>query len=155
MCTQLLLNPGFDSGDVNWTHTAGVITNSTSESPHGGAYYAWLDGYDRAHVDHLSQPVAIPPGSASARLSFWLHIDSAETGSTVADTLRLEILGPTSILLARLITYTNLGAADGFGLKTFDLSGFAGQSIQVAFIGTEDQPRQTSFVVDDVSLTVG
>src|SRR5207247_833424 len=30
--TQLLLNPGFDLGNVNWTGTSGVITNSTSET---------------------------------------------------------------------------------------------------------------------------
>jgi hypothetical protein len=152
---QVLSNPGFESGDAGWTATPGVVTDGSDRGPHSGTGYAWLDGYGQVHQDRLSQATAIPAGAGTAELSFWLHIDSAQTGTEVVDTLRVEILGPTDILLSRLITYTNLGAADGFGLKTFDLSGFAGQSIQVAFTGTEDQARQTSFVVDDVSLRIG
>ncbi|MEU1343474.1 M4 family metallopeptidase, partial [Streptomyces sp. NPDC005827] len=63
-CTssQLLGNNGFESGNTTWTATSGVITNSSSESAHGGSYYAWLDGYGSTHTDTLSQSVTIPSG---------------------------------------------------------------------------------------------
>jgi hypothetical protein len=39
-------------------------------------------------------------------------------------------------------------------LKSFDLSAYVGQAIQVYLVGTEDSTLQTSFVVDDFALTV-
>ncbi|MFZ2493166.1 MAG: S8 family serine peptidase [Thermoanaerobaculia bacterium] len=45
--SQLLANPGFESGNVSWTTTSGVITNSTSRTPQAGSWYAWLCGYAR------------------------------------------------------------------------------------------------------------
>src|ERR1043166_4727596 len=41
--TELLANRGFESGNVTWTATAGVITNSTGQTPRTGSFYAWLD----------------------------------------------------------------------------------------------------------------
>ncbi|MGW2490999.1 M4 family metallopeptidase, partial [Streptomyces sp. NPDC001606] len=38
--TQLLSNPGFESGSTGWTATSGVITNDTGEAAHGGSYKA-------------------------------------------------------------------------------------------------------------------
>ena len=151
----MLINPGFESGSSGWTGTFGVVTRGTSREAHSGSWYAWLDGYGRAHTDRLSQAVVVPSTAGPIRLSFWLHIDSAETGPSAVDTLRVEILGPTGVLLSRLITYTNLGAEAGFVQKMFDLSGFRGQAVQVSLTGTEDAARQTSFVIDDVSLGSG
>src|SRR5205085_911470 len=34
---QLLANPGFESGNVSWTATSGVIDNSTGEPSHSGS----------------------------------------------------------------------------------------------------------------------
>src|SRR6202030_1652648 len=43
---QLLLNPGFESGNVNWTATTSVIgQNGPSEPAHSGTWDAWMDGY--------------------------------------------------------------------------------------------------------------
>ncbi|WP_046385863.1 M4 family metallopeptidase, partial [Kitasatospora aureofaciens] len=88
-CTpaQLLGNPGFETGSAApWTTSSGVVDNSSSEAAHGGSWKAWLDGYGSSHTDTLSQTVTIPAG-CKATLSFWLHIDTAETGSTAYDKL--------------------------------------------------------------------
>lgn len=74
--TSLFANPGFESGATSWTSTAGVITNSTSGTPHAGSYYAWLDGYGTTHTDTVTVPSA-----ASASLKFYLNVTTAETGS--------------------------------------------------------------------------
>ncbi|MFI9251418.1 putative Ig domain-containing protein [Streptomyces sp. NPDC053069] len=147
-CTaaQLLGNPGFESGNTTWTASSGVITNDSGEAAHGGSYYAWLDGYGSSHTDALSQSVTIPAG-CKATLTFFLHIDTAETGSTAYDKLTVTA-GSTT-----LATYSNLNAASGYTQKTFDLSSLAGQTVTLKFNGVEDSSLQTGFVVDDTALT--
>ncbi|MGW0879548.1 putative Ig domain-containing protein [Streptomyces sp. NPDC002671] len=147
-CTssQLLANPGFESGATGWTASSGVITNDTGEAAHGGSYKAWLDGYGSSHTDTVSQSVTIPAG-CKATLTFYLHIDTAETGSTAYDKLTVSA-GSTT-----LATYSNVNAASGYAQKTFDLSSFAGQTVTLKFNGVEDSSLQTSFVVDDTALT--
>jgi hypothetical protein len=153
--TQLLLNPGFDSGDVNWTHSSGVVTNSTSETPHGGAWYAWLDGYGSTHTDTLYQDVAIPSNATAATLKFYLHIDSAETTTTTAyDTLKVQVRNTSNTVLTTLATYSNLNKATGYTVKQFDLLAYKGQTVRIYFLGVEDSTLQTSFVVDTTSLNV-
>nr|WP_121179570.1 putative Ig domain-containing protein [Streptomyces sp. 1114.5] len=145
--TQLLGNPGFETGSASpWTATSGVIDNSSSEPAHGGSWKAWLDGYGSSHTDTLAQTVTIPSG-CRATLSFYLHIDTGESGSTAYDKLTIQA-GSTT-----LATFSNVNAAAGYTLRSYDLSAFAGQSVTVKFTGTEDSSLQTSFVIDDTSLT--
>ncbi|MER6066080.1 putative Ig domain-containing protein [Streptomyces sp. NPDC001792] len=144
--SQLLANPGFESGATGWSASSGVITNDTGEAAHGGSYYAWLDGYGSSHTDTLSQSVTIPAG-CKATLTFYLHIDTAETGSTAYDKLTVTA-GSTT-----LATYSNVNANSGYAQKTFDLSSLAGQTVTLKFNGVEDSSLQTSFVVDDTALT--
>src|SRR5262245_59120950 len=85
--TQILGNPGFENGSANtapWTLTAGVINNSTSEPPHAGSWDAWMDGYGTSHTDTALQQVSISSAATAATLTFWLHIDTAETSTTTA-----------------------------------------------------------------------
>ncbi|MFH9659452.1 M4 family metallopeptidase [Streptomyces sp. NPDC017248] len=146
--TQLLSNPGFESGATGWTSSSGVITTDTGEASHGGTYKAWLNGYGSTHTDTLSQSVTIPAG-CKATLTFYLHIDTAETGSTVYDTLTVTAGSKT------LASYSNANAASGYSQKTFDLSSLAGSTVTLKFNGVEDASLQTSFVVDDTALTTG
>ncbi|WP_371673522.1 M4 family metallopeptidase [Streptomyces sp. NBC_00289] len=148
-CTaaQLLGNAGFESGNTTWTASSGVITNSSSQAAHGGSYKAWLDGYGSTHTDTLTQSVAIPSG-CKASLTFYLHIDSAETTTSTAYDKLTVTAGSTT-----LATYSNLNKATGYTQKTFDLSSFAGSTVALKFSGVEDSSLQTSFVVDDTALT--
>src|SRR5262249_2105529 len=152
---QLLGNPGFESGNVTWTATSGVISSSTSEAAHSGSWKAWLDGYGATHTDTLWQQVAIPGTAVAATLTFWLHVDTAETTTTTAyDTLQVQVRNASGTVLTTLATYSNLSAAAGYVQKTFDVSAYKGQSIRVYLVGTEDSTLQTSFVVDDFALNV-
>ncbi|MFG3009936.1 M4 family metallopeptidase [Streptomyces cinerochromogenes] len=147
--TQLLSNPGFESGSTGWTGSSGVITTDSGEASHGGSYKAWLDGYGSSHTDTLSQSVTIPAG-CKATLTFYLHVDTAETTtSTQYDKLTVTAGSKT------LATYSNLNAASGYTQKTFDLSSLAGSTVTLKFNGVEDSSLQTSFVVDDTALTTG
>ncbi|MEU1295967.1 M4 family metallopeptidase [Streptomyces sp. NPDC005840] len=147
--TQLLGNQGFESGNTTWTATSGVITNSSSQSAHGGSYYAWMDGYGSTHTDTLSQSVTVPSG-CKATFTFYLHIDTSETSSSTAYDKLTVTAGSTT-----LATYSNLNAASGYTQKSFDLSSFAGSTVALKFSAVEDSSLQTSFVVDDTAVTTG
>jgi kumamolisin len=150
-----LTNPGFESGSAGWTASSGVITNSSAEPAHSGSWKAWLDGYGTTHTDTLYQQVSIPSTITTATLSFWLHIDTAETTTTTAyDTLKVQIRSSSGSVLTTLATYSNLNAAPGYSQKTFDISAYKGQTIRVYLLGSEDFTKQTSFVVDDFTLNV-
>ena len=153
--TQILGNPGFETGTASpWAMTSGVLDNGTSEPAHAGSWKAWMCGYGSVHTDTVMQQASLSGSATAASLSFWLHIDTAETGSTVHDTLAVQVRNSAGTVLATLATYSNLNAASGYTLRTFDLSAYKGQTIQVNLVGTEDAANQTSFVVDDFALNV-
>jgi hypothetical protein len=155
---QLIGNSGFENGSASptpWTGSAGVISNDPSEPPHLGSWDAWLDGYGTAHTDTLSQQVTIPSTVTTATLSFWIHIDTAETTTTTAyDTLKVQVQNTSGAVLSTLATYSNLNANAGYAQVVFNLASFKGQTIKIVLIGTEDSSIQTSFVVDDFALNV-
>ncbi|MFJ3172038.1 putative Ig domain-containing protein [Streptomyces roseus] len=147
--TQLLGNPGFESGTAPWTASTGVVDNGSGEAAHSGSWKAWLDGYGSSHTDSLAQTTVAIPVRCHATLSFYLHVDTAETSAATAyDKLTVTANSTT------LASYSNLDKNTGYVQKTFDLSSFAGQKVTVTFSGTEDPSLQTSFVIDDTSLTL-
>ncbi|MFB7268306.1 peptidase M28, partial [Streptomyces nojiriensis] len=149
-CTprQLVANGGFENGSSPWSATTGVITNQSGQTPHGGSYKAWLNGYGSTHTDSASQTLTIPSGCSTYRLGFFLHIDTDEDENVVYDRFTVSVAGQT------LETLSNLNANSGYVEKSYDLSQFAGQTVTLKFNGAEDQSLQTSFVVDDVTLQV-
>jgi len=146
---QKLGNAGFETGTASpWSASTGVIDNTASQPAHSGTWKAWLDGYGQTHTDTLSQSVTIPAGCA-ATLTFYLHIDSADTTTTTQyDKLTVKA-GSTT-----LATYSNLNKASGYSLKSFNVSSLAGQTVSISFTGTEDSSLQTSFVIDDTGLNL-
>jgi serine protease len=157
-CTakQLLGNPGFETGSAApWSATAGVINPSSAGEPaHSGNYVAWLDGYGTTHTDTLSQSVSIPAGCKNAGFSYWLHIDTAEFGSTAYDTLKVQVLSSSGAVLATIGSFSNVNAASGYQQHSANLAAYVGKTITLKFTGKEDASLQTSFVVDDTALNV-
>jgi PKD repeat protein len=155
--SQLLGNTGFETGTAApWTMTAGVLCSNAGcagESARTGSWFAWLDGYGSTHTDVVAQSATIPAGKR-ATLSFALHIDTKERGGRVFDRLSVQVLDASGTVLATLATYSNANAAPGYAVKTFDLSAFAGSSVTIRFVGAEDSTLATSFLIDDVTLTV-
>jgi Zn-dependent metalloprotease len=148
---NLLLNPGFESGNVNWSATSGVIGTGSGYQPRTGAYNAWLDGYGTTHTDTLSQTITIPSGKSTASLGFYLWITTQERGSTVYDTLRVQAI--RNGVTTTLATYSNANAGSGYVLRTLSLNSYIGQTVTLRFTGTEDSSLATSFRIDDTSVT--
>ncbi len=153
---NLIVNGGFEAATAApWTLTAGVLNTSASEPPHSGAKDAWLDGYGTTHTDSAVQTVTIPSTATTATLTFFLHIDTAETTTTTAfDKLQVQVLNSANTVLSTLGTFSNLNKAAGYTQQSFSVIAFKGQTIKIKFLGTEDSSLQTSFVIDDVALNV-
>ena len=153
--SQLFANPGFESGGANWVADASVITNSTGNTPFAGLWYAWLNGYGSSNTDYLYQQVAIPSNATSARLTFYLKVDTAETTtSTAYDKLTVTIRDSNNNVLKTLATYSNLNRSAGYVQQSFDVLAYRGRTIRVRFEGREDSTLQTSFAIDDTALQV-
>jgi hypothetical protein len=148
---QLISNANFESGATAWTQTSGVITSDSSEPAHAGSWKAWLDGYGRSHTDYVRQQISIPVGVSDATLDFFMHIDTAESGSQAYDTLKVQVITATGKYIT-LATFSNKDAASGYQRHTFSLNAYKGQTLKINFYGVEDSILQTSFVIDDVSV---
>jgi Fibronectin type III domain len=144
--SQLLGNPGFETGTAApWSASTGVVSNHSQEPPHSGTWDAWMDGYGTTHTDTLSQTVSIPSSCANANLSFWLHVDTAETTTTTKfDTLQVQVLNSSGTVLGTLATYSNLDHDTGYAQRMFSLAPYVGQTITLKLTGAEDFEKQTS-----------
>ncbi|HET9698254.1 MAG TPA: NEW3 domain-containing protein, partial [Terriglobales bacterium] len=152
--SQLIVNPGFESGQTGWAATTGVITYLSGEYAHTGSWKAWLSGYGNPTTRSMYQQVSIPSNTLSATLSFWLHVDSYDTTGIAHDRLNVQVLDSYGRLLGTLASYSNVNKASGYQLRTFDLSAYRGRAIRLYFVATEDSSLRTNFVVDDVTLNV-
>ncbi|MFD4526730.1 M4 family metallopeptidase [Streptomyces sp. NPDC058470] len=146
--TQLLGNAGFESGATIWTASSGVITTDSGQAARTGSYKAWLNGYGTTHTETLSQSVTIPSGCTATTFTFYLHIDTAETTTSVQYDKLTVTAGSTT-----LATYSNLNKASGYVAKSLNLAAYAGTTVTLKFTGVEDSSLQTSFVIDDTAVT--
>lgn len=152
---QIFVNPGFEAGSTGWTASTGVIDGSTAMPARTGTYKAWLCGYGFLWTDTLTQTVTIPASATKATLSFWLRVSSAETTTTYAyDRLRVQVRNSSGTVLKTLATYSNLHKGSSYVQRSFDVTAYKGQTIQVHFAGSEDFSKQTGFLIDDTSLAV-
>ncbi len=148
---ELITNGGFESSTTGWSGTTGDIGTFSGQPAHAGTRDCWLDGNGSTASESIQQTITIPAG-ANPTLSFWLHIDTAETTTTSAyDTLKVQVLNSAGTVLGTLATYSNLNKATGYSQKSFSLGAYAGQAVTIKFLGAEDSSLQTSFVIDDVS----
>jgi hypothetical protein len=153
--TQLLANPGFESGVSAWSGTLEDIGSFGNVPAHQGSNLAWMGGTGSAHTESLYQNVHVPSATPQVALSFWFRIETEETTTTHAyDKFYVQIRDKNGKVLKTLATFSNLDQTSGFVQKTFDVSGYAGQDIQVFFKAVEDEGKISSFWLDDVTLTV-
>jgi Zn-dependent metalloprotease len=151
---ELVVNGSFESGTSPWAGNTGVIGNYSGQTAYDGTRFAWLGGNGTTATETLYQSVTIPSTATAANFSFALHIDTAESGSTVYDKLVVTVKNSSGTTLGTLATYSNANAASGYQIRSFSLLPYKGQTVRLHFNMTEDSSLQTSFVVDKVSLQV-
>jgi hypothetical protein len=104
----------------------------------------------------MSQSVAITSGKTTATLAFYLNETTTETTTTaVHDHLDVQVYNSANTtLLGTPASYSNLDPTSGYTLETVDLSAYIGQTIRLHFTGVNNGTLPTSWLVDDVTLTV-
>lgn len=158
--TQLLGNPGFESGNKTWSATPDVILSNSetggAEVAEAGQYFAWLDGYGVPHTDTVSQRIAVPAGCSTYTLSYHQHIDTSEVSSKAIDTLKLQVLNSSGGVLSSLSTYSNLNANSGYRLLTLNMSAYAGRTVTLKWTGVETDTGggTTDFCIDTTAFNV-
>ncbi|MFL6711196.1 MAG: M4 family metallopeptidase [Massilia sp.] len=150
--TERVTNGSFESSTTGWSGTTGVIGAYSGQTAYDGTRFAWLGGNGTTASETITQPVVIPSTATSANLSFALHIDTAETGTTAYDKLVVTVKNSSGAVLGTLATYSNVNKAAGYQIRSFSLLPYKGQTVTLSFAMTEDASLQTSFVVDKVSV---
>lgn len=152
---NLLLNGGFESGHTAWTDEGNVISNGGSEPARTGSWKAVCAGTGHKGTFNLYQAVTLPSTVTTATVSFYLHIDTAETSTIKAfDTLKVQVRNSSGTVLKTFTTFNNLMAASGFQNYQFNLKPYRGQTVQICFLSKENGKLATNFVVDDVLVAV-
>jgi hypothetical protein len=122
---QLLANPGFDDGPVDWVEDESPIIFPDEQipiTPHGGSRAAWLGRAGTAD-QHLSQAIVLPLGTQSLRFSGHVCLvtsEPAESGAIDTVAVALETDGGSTI--AELTSYSNLDATAVCNWASFDIS---------------------------------
>lgn len=154
---NILTNTGFENGTSPWVEssTGGYEIISTAK-PHTGSDSAYLCGYNNCS-DTIYQTVTLPSSFTSVTLSYWVYIDTQESGSTAYDHFYARLRTSSGATISTVQSLSNVNV-QGWTQYTFNvssaLSSYKGQPIQVYFAGTTDSSLITNFYVDDVALTV-
>ena len=155
MDSNIVADPGFESGAFgSWQQCGNMAAVIDSSSPHGGSYDALVGNLaaspgEESGLDGVCQTVTVP---TSGQLSVWVNEGTSETSTSVADQ-EADVLDANGNVIATL--YSENGNTSGYVQKTFDLSSYAGQSVQLFFgiYGSGSSSDYTFVNVDDVSLT--
>jgi subtilisin family serine protease len=154
---NIIQNPGFESGGASWTQTSSggysLIAMGGVTPAHSGSYYALLGGYDLA-TDTLEQSVTIPANAVTAKLEFWYQISTQETSCYGCDVLTVQLYPANSSYPSTLKTLSNNDATGGWvKSSTFDLSAYQGQTVRLLFSVSTNSTKNTTFLIDDISLS--
>lgn len=99
--------------------------------------------------------MTVPSDAQKVTLSFGIAIDTAEPTTTDRyDEMRVEIQDGSGTILQGLVVYSNLDPTSGYEKRTFVLTRFKGQTITLAFTAVEDSSLETSWLLDDLTITV-
>ncbi|EPX57522.1 hypothetical protein D187_009796 [Cystobacter fuscus DSM 2262] len=157
--SQLLHDPGFEKGGEDWVQEPAdsdypIIVYSSTRA-HTGYGYAVFNGYGSSAVDRISQQVTLPADTQTAALTFYLTVLTDDLGTQAQDTLAVQVRDTQGNLLEQPASWSNVDSTLGWVQVSLDLTRFAGQTVQLHFVGTENDDGFASlFQLDDLALRV-
>ena len=144
-----LVNGGFESGATGWSQSDPAII-STNGRVRTGTWSAWLAGYNGAN-EQVAQTVTVP--STGATLSWaWQLASSEPAGTRAYDLLHARVFSTGGALLGTLVSRSNTSSRGVWLGESASLAPWAGQTVSVRFVATNDSSYASSFYVDDVRL---
>jgi subtilase family serine protease len=146
---NLLVNGGFETGDLSgWTVLKGQVTASTAEV-HGGSYSALLGstaGYDG--TSNLAQNITIP-STGTTTLSFWGNSTCA--GKDANEYERVRVLSASGATLDKVLSACT--TSGGWVQTTYDLTPHAGKTVTLRFGDAADKAGLAYWYLDDAQVT--
>lgn len=144
---QRMLNPGFEQGNAAWRAGGGTINRYPNVPARTGAWKAALNGRGYVYYTTTYQGLYHIPAGCTVTVNFYLWVHSQEAAVHAADKLTVKFSGVTKAV------YSNKDKSTGYVRKSFTTTSTGGPLI-VQFYGYEDRVRATSFIIDDVTLTL-
>lgn len=158
---QILPDPGLEGGGRGggWVTTEGNFSSvlsfdPTGSAPHTGFRWLKFDGSSGNANEVVAAVVTIPAGSGYASLKLWLRCESEVP--TRQEEFGVKIVpnsqqpgAPASLLGVFALANQPLGV---WTPVAFDLSPYAGRSVELQFLDFIQPGTGTSFNVDDVSV---
>jgi len=151
-CGNLLENSGFELGvsDMGpWA--AGGFAHVTEERAHGGYFGVWMGGY-KSPSDTLYQAVTLPTDVDSLTLRYWWNMHSLDDVQTPYDYLYVDLQTADGQTLQSLATLDNTYERNMWRASSFDLTGYAGESVRIHFRCSGNAQFVTSYFLDDIEL---
>jgi hypothetical protein len=144
-------NPGFESGPTGWTlgGTAEVTDDLSIGFPRSGKSWANFNALGDTNTSTMSRTVTVP-STATATLRFSMLVWSEDNPFIEADTFDVLVNGTP---LGDVAHWSNLSADNTYIRWDVPMGAYAGQTVDLQFVGQEDYSGATQFLVDDVSLT--
>ncbi len=151
--SNVVVNPGFETGSLSpWTSCGSVSGPAVSTAKeHAGTDSALIGSTKTPEVNGtagLCQTVTVP---AAATLTFWVYEGTTDTITYVDQ--EADIRSTSGKQLTQL--YSEAKSTGGWVQKTFSLSSYAGQTVELYF-GVKGNGYSKDYVyeyLDDVSLT--
>lgn len=143
----------YEAGLDGWAVT-GAAQAAAPAAGHGSFSLRLGGGASTTH--EATRDFAIPAGVGKAELTLFFHQVTDEVAATGFgfDDLFVEVRNTSGTVLS-VLGLMNDAWREGawMDLQNMDLSPWIGQTIRVAFRGTNDSSLPTSFYVDDVAVT--
>ncbi len=155
--TELVENGSFSNGSAGWTLQNDFWAGTNLPNYRSAPGYA-AGGVDSSGVwkdnafGKMSQSVTIPNDAVEVTFSFWYNITTEESGSTAYDVISVWLQTDSGGSLIH--TLSNVNSTSGVYTRTpeFDLTSYAGQTVELEFLATTDSSLRTVFRIDDVSM---
>ena len=156
-----LLNADFDQGHVAWTEDSPnfsgnmIVQQGTDGAPdaYSGLWLAWLGGLDNETGD-LHQQITIPNDAGPTYLYFYYQMSTLDTNCNAASPSDIFYLAVDSTFVSGYViceTY-NTGAVWTSLAFPYDLSNYAGQTVNLHLIVTTDGALTSSMYFDSLSF---
>jgi len=153
-CPEYAQNGGFETGWAPWTR---IGSPARVRNPvYSGARSARLGGRDNAY-DEIYQAIGVPADASVAILRYWWRIASREGQSVPYDHLYVRIRdasGTTIVTVQHLDNTDPRNVWQQTEFVWYGVSAYAGQTIQIDFLGTTDWLLPTAFYIDEVSFEI-
>jgi hypothetical protein len=155
---QLLDNPNFDEGPVDWVEMMGPIIFPDEQipiTPHSGSRAAWL-GRTAAADQKLSQAIELPLGTTALRFTGQTCLVTGEDPVNGAlDAVTVSVLATGGAPIAELVAYSNLDAGSVCNWASFDIAlaqDYTPQPAVLQLHAVSAAGGLTSFYFDTLSL---